>query len=69
VRNILLGTPPNQITEAEKMRRLQDLADRRVALKVPTTGNVEDAIAYFRKLNKLIEEEHELDRVYPDQPP
>ena len=68
MRDILLGTPPDQITEAEKMRRLQDIADRRVAHKAPTNGSLDDALEYFRKLNELIEEEHELDRRYPDQP-
>jgi len=53
----LLGTPPDQILESEKMQRLQEIVDRRVFQSDP-----ERIIAAYK-------EEHELDRKYPDLPP
>jgi len=66
--DVLLGNAPDQITEAEKIRRLQDIYDRRLALKKPTPGNVDEALEWFQAINALQDEEHELDRRYPGVP-
>jgi hypothetical protein len=59
--NKLLGNPPDQITEQEKMNRLQEIADKMLSL------DKSDPLKYFAELRSLCEEEHELDRKYPSR--
>lgn len=65
----LLGSVGDQITESEKLRRLQEIADRMVAcMKEPVNdGNV--AIEHIKRMTAIREEEHALDCRYPDLPP
>jgi hypothetical protein len=66
--NTLLGTPPDQITEAEKIRRLQDICDREVALMNRKAATVEEINEIFQAKIALAREEQELDRKYPSVP-
>jgi hypothetical protein len=64
MKDFLLGTPPDQITESEKVRRLQDISDRMLAAR-----NNPDPIQFFTDLQALHKEEQELDRRYPSVNP
>lgn len=66
--NRLLGTPPDQITEGEKLRRLQALADRLVASFNRVYTTFDERIAGHEERIAISEEEHELDRRYPGVP-
>lgn len=68
IRVKLLGTPGDQISEKEKIRRLQDISDRMVAL-MNQSRPPEALEKYFEDMNALRLEEQELDRRYPSLPP
>lgn len=68
----LLGTPPDQITEAEKVRRLQDVANRSLKhekdFRASEPHSVEEMLKHIEERIEFIKEDHELDRRYPGIP-
>lgn len=64
----LLGTPPDQILESEKLCRLQDIADRHVAILNRPKTTVAEIEQWSNDLIAIHEEERELDRKYPGLP-
>lgn len=66
----LLGTPPDQILESEKLRRLQDISDREIAHSktFTPTSDVDASIKHMQERIEFIKEEQELDRRYPGMP-
>lgn len=63
----LLGMPPNQILESEKLKLLQEISDRHIA-HLNTAPTQETMVEWFEKLISLHEEEAKIDRLYPGLP-
>lgn len=66
---MMLGTPPDVISEEEKIRRLQDISDRQLAARRKPFMTVKDIIATQLEIIALHKEEQALDLKYPSVPP
>jgi len=67
--NRLLGNPPDQITEEEKAKRVQEIMDAERELVSPGDADEKASRNYLLKIGEFQAKLIEVERKYPDLPP